>query len=619
MDSNPKSTLSWKVATLGVVYGDIGTSPLYALKATLLMGGLEVNLFNTLGVISLFIWVLILIGLYKYVHIVLHFDNRGEGGILALSALCNKIPFFKNKLVITILGLLGASLFFGDGVITPAISVLGAVEGLNVYSDNMHSYVLPLALCILVILFAMQSYGSGALGSYFGLVMLVWFLTLFVTGISQVAQSPWILKAINPWFGLNLVSSNPATGVIVLGGVILVVTGAEALYADMGHFGRRAIEKTWIFIVMPSLVINYLGQGALIINSPKLIENPFYNLFPEYLLLPAILLATISTVIASQSIISGVFSMTWQAIMLGYLPRMTVRHTSSDSMGQVYIPTINIFLLLACIFAILHFRSTDNLAHAYGLSVAGMMFITSILMIITLRYRHDWSWLKITLIFGVILVLDFIFTISNLLKIMHGGWFTVLIALIAFYVMYTWFIGIKYLNKPDKLSKVKLQELLRIERRKYFQKIPGAAIFLSRDLNSVPYSFLIHLKHNKYIHEDVVFLSFISSFKSKISSRKRFVLQKIDTGVYSLCVNIGFMEVPNASRAIQYLRKKNIIKNEEEVSFFLSRGVPVAHHGRLGFFSEQLYIFMAKNAMPAHEFFNIPESALVELGVRYRV
>lgn len=608
------------VATLGVVYGDIGTSPLYALKSTFLMSDLPVTPENVLGVISLFIWILTIVVMGKYINLVLHFDNRGEGGVLALSALCSKLKHTKMRNAVLWMSIAGAGLFFGDGVITPSISILSALEGLNVISPAFSDYPVIGSLIIIVLLFSFQKKGSGVIGRYFGFVMTVWFSVLAVMGVNSIIEEPYILMAFSPSFAVSMIIKSPVLSFFALGGAILVVTGAEALYADMGHFGRRAISVSWTFLVFPALILNYLGQGALLLRNPDALTNPFYLLAPDWGLYPLLILSTIATVIASQAVISGVFSVCWQAIMLGYLPRLEVRHTSYQNIGQVYVPVINKVLFVCTLLAIIGFKSSERLASAYGLSVAGMMLLTTIMVWYLSSTKYHWKSWRGFAIFVPLAIVDSVLVSTNIFKLHEGAWFTLLIAMLVMYVINSWRSGNAILQGRREASELHLKNFIKRYIPLYKERIPGTAIFMTRSPQFVPNSFLIHLKHNKFLHEKILFISIIASHRSRVSYRKRFSYKTIAYNVHCITINIGFKEVPNMDKAIKWSKNNGLLDSDEEISFFLSRGIPVrSEHTRIGRLKERIFVYLAKNSITAYEFYKIPLSKLIELGMRYKL
>lgn len=621
MSNKKKASLtSLMIGAIGIVYGDIGTSPLYALKSCFSIGNLAVSEMNVLGLISIFIWSLFLIVTIKYILLVMRIDNQGEGGILVLSTICEKLSLGRYTVVPMVLGIVGAALIFGDGVITPAISVLGALEGLELISPVFSHYILILAFFILSFLFYIQKNGSGLIGAYFGPVMMVWFATIGALGISSIMESPAILMAFNPYYALHFFWDNGLVALMTLGGVILVVTGAEAIYADMGHFGRKPISLTWTVFVFPALVLNYLGQGALLLTTPDAIANPFYHIVPEIALYPMIILSTVATIIASQSILSGVFSLAWQAIMLNYLPRLTVLHTSSKQIGQVYVPAINTILYVLTIAAILTFRTSDNLAVAYGLSVAGCMLITTCLVLLIASEKWHWPRWALAGLFVPLVLIDTTFVATNVVKLFEGAWYTVLITAIATYIIYVWMKGSKALEEQKIVPHKNLKSYVMEYQEEHPTRIPGTAVFMSRTPNKIPNSLMIHLHHNKFLHKKLVFVSIVTKNTPKSNGDCKYSSTKLMKDTYVINANFGFMEVPSLRKVMNWAKEQKIIKPDEEVSFILSKGVPVvSNNPMLSGLGEKLYIFLSKNSLSAYEFYNIPNHSVIELGVRYRV
>lgn len=616
----PKTTSALYLGALGVVYGDIGTSPLYALKSCFVIGGLSVTAVNVLGLLSLFFWTLFLVITLKYVNLVLRVDNQGEGGILALSSLVGRLKHFKKSRWPVLLGLLGAALFFGDGVITPAISVLGALEGIELVAPQLTSHIPLLAIGVLTLLFIIQKKGSGHIGLYFGPVMVVWFTTLAVLGAVAIFTTPTVLAALNPYYAYAFFIENTTVAMWTLGGVFLVVTGGEALYADLGHFGKTAIMRAWTFFVFPCLVINYFGQGALLLNDAAAITNPFYLLAPASLLYPLLILSTCATIIASQAVISGVFSLAWQAIMLNHLPRMKVLHTSYRQIGQVYVPIISHILYVLTITAVWHFEQAANLATAYGVSIAGVMLITTILIYLWARYEWHWSSVKLMMVFLPLVSLDIVFVLTNWIKFFEGAWFTLLITLGTLYIIWVWHRGTRALNAQRTILENNLPTYINEYEHHYSEKIPGTAIFMTRNPNQVPSSLLVQLKHNKLLHAKVLFVSVVVSPKPHVAKKNSFSLAAINNHTFVLTARFGFKQVPNLNKIIKWAYKEGVLQPNEDISIYLSHGVAVASpHPILKGFGEWLYIFLSKNALAAYEFYKIPHQAVIELGVRYKI
>ena len=608
------------IGALGIVFGDIGTSPLYALKSCFTISHLPVNEVNVLGIISLFIWTLFLVVWLKYALLVMRVDNHGEGGILSLTTLCHKLKLFHKTGYLIVLSVIGMALFFGDGIITPAISVLSAVEGLEIIEKSFSPYVVPIAIGILTLLFAVQKHGSGAIGRYFGPIMMVWFLFLAVTGTMNIIQSPLVIKALNPYYALSFLSHHQLAGIMTLSGVILVVTGGEALYADMGHFGRRPIQLSWGTIVFPSLILNYLGQGAVVLNNPEALSNPFYALVPVWALYPSVILATVTSIIASQSIISGIFTTISQAMLLGYLPRMKVVHTSAKQIGQVYIGSINYILFVLTVVATLMFGSSDNLAHAYGLSVSGVMLLTGLLIVFIAHKEWQWPLWRLFVIFVPMIILDGLFVMTNMMKLFEGAWCVILVTVIVYFIVHVWMKGNKALEAQKTVLHVDPLTYLTNYEKVHKQRIPGIAIFLSHQTKKLPTSLMIHLHHNKFLHEKVILLSFTIKDIPFVLSKDRYKKTALNKNNYSLEAQFGFKESPNINNVIHYLKEEGIIKNCDNVSVFVSKGVPVASNARiLRGFSEKLYIFLVSISQNASDFYKIPHHKVIELGARYKI
>lgn len=615
-----KSTLALMLGAIGIVYGDIGTSPLYALKSCFAITNLPINHENIFGIISLFIWLLITVVYLKYIFIIMKCDQNDEGGVLILSSICKKINNNRLKKIATALGIAGVALFIGDSVITPAISVLSACEGLNLVIKIKEQHIVLVALIILFSLFMLQHKGSGNIGRYFGYIMLIWFITIGILGIKSIINNPIILNCFNPCEAIKFIIKNKFIGFVAIGGGILVISGVEALYADMGHFTKNPIKLSWSFIVFPSLTLNYLGQGSLLLSNPDAINNVFYLLAPKNFMYPMICLSLIATIIASQAVISGLFSLTQQAIMLNYLPRMTIKHTSFYQIGQIYIPAINYILLILTATAVIIFKNSSNLSFAYGLSVAGVMLISSILSSLIAYFHWKWSHLKMLSIFLPLFCLDILFVSSNLNKIFEGAWYTITIALASIYLIRVWRAGNNALRKQRENKAADLYQYLSSYNKKYNVRIPGCAIFLTRDIIKVPETLSIHLQHNKYLHEKIIFISIVTEDIAKVQFEHKFNCKRIFPDIYILESHFGFYEMPDLNKVISWAESQDIISPSEDISFFLSHGLPVIdQHHYLSKLSEKIYILMSNNALPAYEFFKVDYSKLVELGIMYKV
>jgi KUP system potassium uptake protein len=615
-----KSLLQMMIASIGVVYGDIGTSPLYALKSCFILTDLPVNSTNVLGLISLFIWLLILVVNFKYLSIVMKCDQQGEGGTLVLSSICKKLKIGKFKKLAFILGIIAMGLFVGESVITPAISVLSAVEGLRLVVDIPDNIIIICAILVLGCLFLFQNKGSGYIGKSFGYVMMLWFIVIAALGLFSIIKNPEILAAFNPYYAVKFLFTNGMIGWMALGGAILVITGVEALYADMGHFSREIIEKSWIRFVLPALILNYLGQGALLISDAQAIVNPFYLLAPKILIYPLVILSVMATIIASQAVISGLFSLSWQAILLHYLPRMKVIHTSYNQRGQIYLPLMNYLLLALTVMAVLIFKDSEALASAYGLSVSSVMLISTMLIMVFAYYKLRWSILKISFLLVPLLALDIVFVTTNLLKVFEGAWYTLMLSGTVIYIILTWVRGNEAFKHYKREDRQDIDQYIEQQLAKYKTRIPGCAIFMSRFDDVVPHSLEVQLKHNKYLHEKLLFLVIITGEEPIVKSPEKFSYKEFKPNVFSITVRSGFREIPDVCKIIEWMKSEKIIDKHEDISVFLGRGLPIAsRHAYLSGMSEKIYILLSKNASPAYEFFKIDSSQVIELGIRYEV
>lgn len=612
------ATLS--LTALGVVYGDIGTSPLYALRECFFgPHAVPPTPANVLGVLSLILWSLLLVVSVKYLRFVLSADNRGEGGILALMALTHPGggPGRGPRMVILLLGLFGAALLYGDGVITPAVSVLGAVEGLTVASPFFASWIVPLAVIILVGLFLLQSRGTGGVGAIFGPVMLLWFSVIAILGIAGIVRRPEVLGAIVPWHALDFVLRNRLHGFLILGSVFLVVTGAEALYADMGHFGARPIRLVWFTLVLPALVLNYFGQGALLLRDETAAVNPFYRLAPAWGLFPLVLLATAAAVIASQAVISGAYSLTRQAVQLGYSPRVSIEHTSSVEIGQIYIPSMNWLLMLVTIAVVLGFRSSSGLAGAYGVAVTSTMVITTLLLHVVSREVWGWSLVRATLMAAGFLVVDLAFFTANLVKIPQGGWLPLLIAAGIYTLMSTWKRGREILSKRLQEKSVPLNILMADLAADPPPRVPGIAVFMSGNPGGTPPALVHNLAHNKVLHEKVVFLTVITEEVPHVPPAERVTVKHLGKGFHVVLARYGFMEDPNIYDIIEHCRAKQLVIQLEGATFFLGREDLVStERPGMARWRERLFAFMSRNALRATAFFQIPSTQVFEVGAQ---
>jgi len=606
------TTRSLVVAALGVVYGDIGTSPLYALKQCF-AGGFEPTRAHVLGALPLITWSLILVVTVKYVLVILRADNRGEGGILALTALAHRSV---RAGWLMFVGLLGAALFYGDAIITPAISVLSAVEGLTVATPLFEPWIVPLALLLLIPLFMVQRRGTARVGGLFGPVMVVWFGTLALLGLAAIARRPEILLGLDPSAGIALIFADPARGFLLMGAVVLAVTGPEALYSDMGHFGREPIRRAWLWFVLPALLLNYFGQGALLLHSPEAVENPFYRLAPDWAIYPMVVLAAAATVIASQAVISGAFSITRQAVQLGYLPRMRVTHTSAEEIGQIYVPAINAALLVAVVLLVLGFGSSDGLGAAYGIAVTGTMICTTLLAYFVMRARGWHVWLAAVL-FGVLLFIDLVFLSATLLKVAHGGWVPLVVAAAVFLVAVTWRRGRAMLvaeRAKDALSIASFLGHLRPERT---PRIPGTAVFMTGNPANVPVHLLHNLKHNRVLHERTVLMTVKTEDVPRVPPDDRVEIKHLGKGFHAVIISYGFMEQPSVMRALARCRAEGLDIDVNDTSFFVGREKLLAGRRKtMPRWQKRLFIFLSTIMLDATEFFRIPPNRVVELGAQ---
>ena len=609
------------MAVLGVVYGDIGTSPLYAFKASLqFFSGLPITNTEILGVLSLLFWSLILIVTVKYVTLIMRADNRGEGGILALMALAQRVSVNqRTRNAIALIGIAGACLFFGDGVITPAISVLSAVEGLEVSAPQLKEYVLPFSATIIVLLFAVQYRGTSKVGGVFGPVMAVWFVAIAAMGLLQIVQHPYVLLAVSPSYAVALCIKYKGLAFVVLGAVVLAVTGAEALYADMGHFGARPIRLAWTFFALPALVLNYFGQGALMVSHPEALSNPFFLMSPHSARLPMVFLATAATIIASQAVISGAYSVTRQCMQLGFLPRMTVRHTSTVEEGQIYVPQVNTMLLVGVLILVFAFRTSDSLASAYGIAVTGTFLCTAVLAAIVFRRQFHWSRTAALSVFGLFFVIDATFFAANTLKIVEGGWVPLAFGLALIAMMTSWKRGRDLQLARWKQDSMPLAPFLARLPQSRTIRVPGMAIFLTGNPDYVPTSLLHNLKHNKVLHERVLFVNVQTADEPEVATANRAEVAELAPGIYRVVLRYGFMESPNIPRALEEL-DGTIRFDPMQASYFLGREVLVpAMVPKMPWWRLWLFLVMARNAVPATEFFRIPSDRVVELGVRVAI
>lgn len=610
------------LGSIGVVYGDIGTSPLYALRESVLAAvgpGNPASEPVVLGILSLIIWALFLVVTAKYVLILLRADNKGEGGTLALMALASRSLVRRGGIVI-LLGIISGALFYGDAIITPALSVLSAIEGLKVVTPAFDAYVVPLTVLVLVTLFAVQSRGTANVAAFFGPVTLFWFATIAAAGIWHVVQNPTVLFAFNPWYGISFLLHHGIVGFYTLGAVFLVVTGAEALYADLGHFGPGPIRFAWLVVVLPALVLNYLGQGALVLGNPKAVENPFFLLYPDWALLPMVLLATAATVIASQAVITGAYSLTRQAIQLGLLPRLEIRHTSEALFGQIYMPKVNTLLLLGVLLLVALFRSSSALASAYGIAVTGTMVVTAMMAIVVIWRVWGWSLIGALALMLPFLFIDFTFLSANLLKIVEGGWMPLALGALVMAVMYTWRRGSRLLFEKTRRLETPLESLVKSLEKKPPARVSGTAVFLTSDPVSAPTALLHSLKHYKVLHEKNVILTVETADAPRVGPSERVRIEPVGKTFLRVVLRFGFMETPNVPKALAIARKLGWQFDIMSTSFFLSRRSlkPAAHSG-MPRWQDRLFISLTRVANDATDYFQIPTGRVVEVGTQVMI
>ena len=610
------------LGTIGIVYGDIGTSPLYAMRESVVAAvgagnpATEVAVF---GILSLIIWALILIVTIKYVVILLRADNNGEGGTLALMALAQR-SLAKGAGAVVLCGIISAALFYGDAMITPALSVLSAIEGLKVVTPAFDPYVVPLTIVILVLLFAFQSRGTAKVAAFFGPVMLIWFIAIAVAGLWQVLQNPAVLWAFNPAYGVEFLASHGVIGLVTLGAVFLVVTGSEALYADLGHFGRGPIQAAWLAIALPALTTNYLGQGALVLAHPKSIENPFFLLYPDWALLPMVVLAAAATVIASQAVITGAYSLTRQAIQLGLLPRLEIRHTSEALFGQIYMPRVNLLLLVGVLLLVALFRSSSALASAYGIAVTGTMVVTVSMAFVVVWKVWRWTPFLAAALIAPFLMIDLTFLGANLLKVVEGGWVPLAFGGLVMVVMYTWRRGSRLLYDKTRRQEISLDDLVRMLEKKPPIRVPGTAVFLTSTPDAAPTALMHSLKHYKVLHEHNVILTIETVDTPRVEAAERVRIKKVGETFARVVLRFGFMESPNVPRALAIARRLGWTFDIMSTSFFLSRRSlkPAAHSG-MPRWQDRLFIMLTRIANDATDYFQIPTGRVVEVGTQVTI
>ncbi len=622
MSASKSSLSALTLGAIGVVYGDIGTSVLYAVKEVFGSGRVDFTPDNVHGILSIFFWTLSIIVSLKYVVLVLRADNNGEGGLVAMLALASVSVAHRPKLRrnLLIVGIFGTCLFYGDGVITPAISVLSAVEGLEVISHDLHRFVIPITLAILLALFMVQKHGTAGIGKFFGPITLLWFVVIAALGVVHIADQPHILWAISPHYALSFLWHQPGTTFIILGAVVLCVTGAEALYADLGHFGKKPIRVAWFAIVMPALTLNYFGQGALLLDNPQAVKNPFYLMAPDWALIPLVMLATMAAVIASQALITGAFSVTKQVIQLGYLPRLKIMHTSVKDTGQIYLPFVNWGLFVAIVLAVVLFKSSSNLASAYGIAVCTDMLITTVLTFYVIRYHWNYPLALCIGATSFFFVVDFAFWASNMQKLFDGGWFPLLIGGSIFTLMLTWKEGRRLLNEKLRADAIDLPSFLEAVFVSPPARVDGTAVFLTADVGTVPNALLHNLKHNKVLHANNLFVTVRSHEVPWIGLNKRLQIDSLGHDCWQVILNYGFKNDPDVPRALEQIKQRGCELNPMSTSYFLSRDTVVPTIGAgMAHWREKLFAQMHHNATAAADFLNLPNNSVVELGSKIEI
>ena len=612
------------LAAIGVVFGDIGTSPLYALKECFSPEhGIPFSEDAVFGIISLMFWAILLVVTFKYVIFVMRADNKGEGGVLSLMALALRSmkTGTKSYLAVMMLGMFGACMLYGESVITPAISVLSAVEGLEIITPELKRSVIPITLTILIALFVIQKYGTAAVGRFFGPITLLWFVSLAALGVLNIVQNPQIFWAMNPIYAVRFIAEHTLMAYIVMGSVVLVVTGVEALYLDMGHFGKKPVRYAWLVVVLPSLLLNYFGQGALLLSNPDFIKNPFYLMVPEWGLLPMVILATLATVIASQAVISGAYSLANQAILLGFLPRMAIKHTSDSEQGQIYIPVVNWSLLVMVIFTVIEFRESGNLAAAYGISVTTTMLITTILLSIVMRCEWHINPLLIGLLIASFLAIDISFWTANLIKVKDGGWYPLMLGILCFTCLMTWYKGRKLLRDRIVSDSIPLEPFVAGLLAHPPHRVEGTAIFLTAHIDYVPVAMLHNLKHNRVLHQRIIFLKLSIWDVPYVTDQERVTVKDLGGDIYLVRSVHGFKETPDINKVLALLEQEHGFKFDlMETSFFLARDtvVPAKLPG-MALWRERLFAWMLQNAAKPSDFFQIPANRVVELGAKIEI
>ncbi|MFQ5523190.1 MAG: potassium transporter Kup [Acidimicrobiia bacterium] len=618
--THPRYLVLTTIGALGVVFGDIGTSPLYAFRETFLAAeGLEVNIESVMGILSLMFWSLVIVVSVKYLGFLMRADNQGEGGIMALTALAagrGVTTWDASKRALLLVGLFGTALLYGDGIITPAISVLSAVEGLEVLTPELDPYVVPVAATIILVLFLVQRVGTGKVGAAFGPVMLIWFTTLATLGITQIIRYPRVLMAVSPTYALTFVGDHPYLSFLALGAIFLVVTGSEALYADMGHFGKRPIRIAWFSLVFPALLLNYYGQGALMISRPEVI-NPFYQMAPNWALVPLIVLATMATIIASQALISAAYSLTMQAVQLGYLPRLRIDHTSEREYGQVYIGTVNWLLMLACIGVVFSFGSSSNLAAAYGVAVTTTMVITTTLFYIVMRHRWGWSRFVAGGLTTIFMVVDLAFFFANILKIPQGGWFPLAVGLLVMGIMITWKLGRLRLSKELRKGDLPIERFIGSIVSNPQPRVPGTAVYLAAEVGTTPPALLANLRNNGVIHETVLLVSVQWVSTPRVPKAARATRHELGEGFYQVVLQFGFLELADVPKALEELTVAGFGFDPTDAVYFLGKeSVIMVRRRGIRSLPDRLFALMHRNATSAANFFHLPAKRVMEVGVQ---
>jgi KUP system potassium uptake protein len=618
----PGATAALTLAAIGVVYGDIGTSPLYALKEVFAQGRVPLTPDNILGILSLVFWTLTVVVSLKYVLLILRADNHGEGGLIAMLALATHAvkdrPALRKRLLL--LGIFGTAIFFGDGVITPAVTVLGAIEGLEVAAPGLHRFVVPLSVVVITLLFMAQRHGTAVVGRLFGPITLVWFGVLALLGVQHILQNPQVLVALSPHFAVRFLLTQPHIAFIALGSVVLCVTGAEALYADLGHFGKKPIRLAWFLVVMPALLLNYFGQGAMLMAHPEKASNPFYEMAPQWALYPLIALATCAAVIASQALITAAFSVTKQAIQMGYLPRLRIVHTSVRETGQIYVPFVNWVLYGCVVFAVVMFGSSSALASAYGIAVTIDMTITTVMTFFVIRYAWKLPLGLCVAATGFFFVVDIVFFAANVVKVLEGGWFPLLIGAVMFTLMITWKQGRRLMGERLRSEAIGLDDFLESIFISPPLRVPGTAVFLNAEKGATPFALLHNLKHNKVLHEQNLFVTVQSHEVPWIGFDRRCEVESLGRDCWQVTLHFGFKNDPDVPEALKLLQTRGVVLDDMQTSYFLSRDTVIpTFGGGMAMWREKLFASMHRNAAGAADFLNLPTNRLVELGTKVEI